>query len=163
VRAGLARARWPGRLERIEHAGITVLLDGAHNPHGAAALARALDDLAAYLPERPATLLLGVLADKDADAMLAALGNARVVPGARIVMTRVPDTERSLPATDLASIWQLQSGRSAAAAIDDVDAALERALALAVDAGGLLLVAGSLYLVGHVRALLLPESAAAAA
>jgi len=161
VHAGLAAVRWPGRLERIEHDGVTVLLDGAHNPAGAAALARGLDDLADYLPDGPATLLFGVLADKDADAMLAALGHAHVASGARVVTTRVPDTERALPATDLASVWQRQTGRPAAAAIDDVDVALQRALALAADAGGLLLVAGSLYLVGHVRARLHPDPAIA--
>jgi dihydrofolate synthase/folylpolyglutamate synthase len=156
VRAGLTATRWPGRLERIEHVGTTVLLDGAHNPDGAAALARALDELAAYLPDGAATLLLGVLADKDAGAMVAALGHARLLHGARVVTTRVPDNDRSLPAADLAATWQRHSGRPAAAAIDDVDDALRRALALAEDAGGILLVAGSLYLVGHVRARLRP-------
>ena len=58
-RAGYAAVRWPGRLELVDVAGREVLLDGAHNPAGAAALAEALDDLAPFLaPGRP-TLVTG--------------------------------------------------------------------------------------------------------
>ncbi|HET9552150.1 MAG TPA: Mur ligase family protein, partial [Anaeromyxobacteraceae bacterium] len=66
VAAGIAGASWPGRLEAIGG----VLLDGAHNPDGAAALAAAL---AALHPGRPAELVFGVLGDKDHRGMLAAL------------------------------------------------------------------------------------------
>ena len=45
IRRGLASARWPGRLETLEVEGVTVVLDGAHNPDGAAALVAALSDL----------------------------------------------------------------------------------------------------------------------
>ena len=48
-RPGYANARWPGRLELLSIAGVDVLLDGAHNPAGAAALATALDDLRPFL------------------------------------------------------------------------------------------------------------------
>ena len=53
-RAGYAAVRWPGRLELVETAGREVLLDGAHNPAGAASLAQALDDMAPFLWPRPA-------------------------------------------------------------------------------------------------------------
>src|SRR5512138_4022327 len=69
IAGGIARARWPGRLEEV--AG--VLLDGAHNPDGAAALAAALS---ALHPGRPVELVFGVLSDKDHHGMLAALGPA---------------------------------------------------------------------------------------
>ena len=73
---GIATARWPGRLETV--AG--VLLDGAHNPDGALALARALG---ALHPGRPVELVFGVLSDKDHATMLRALvpGGAGVPPG----------------------------------------------------------------------------------
>ena len=59
VVAGLARARWPGRLELLERDGLTILLDGAHNPDGAAALAAAIDELAPHLPGGPADAAAG--------------------------------------------------------------------------------------------------------
>ncbi len=63
---GLAEARWPGRLEEVGG----VLLDGAHNPDGAAALATALPLL---YPGRRVELVFGVLSDKDHVGMLSAL------------------------------------------------------------------------------------------
>jgi dihydrofolate synthase/folylpolyglutamate synthase len=73
---GYAAVRWPGRLELLEVAGRDVLLDGAHNPAGAATLAEALDDLAPFLaPGRP-TLVLAIMADKDVDGVLGALAGA---------------------------------------------------------------------------------------
>jgi dihydrofolate synthase/folylpolyglutamate synthase len=161
VAAGLARVRWPGRLERIavgEAREMTVLLDGAHNPDGATALAAALDELAPQLPNGAATLLLGILADKDAAMILGALAASRIVRDARCVTTRVPDTDRSLPADELAAAWGESLGRPPDAAIDDVDRALDRALDLAAGSGGLLIVTGSLYLVGHVRGRIVPGS-----
>jgi dihydrofolate synthase/folylpolyglutamate synthase len=64
---GIARARWPGRLERIGR----FLLDAAHNPDGADALARYLRSLA--LPPNEVALVFGTLADKDWGPMLDAL------------------------------------------------------------------------------------------
>ncbi len=82
-RRGYAEARWAGRLELIvTQAGgrpREVLLDGAHNPDGAAALAQALDDLAPYLaggaaePPEPPVLVWASMADKDVAGILRAL------------------------------------------------------------------------------------------
>lgn len=155
VRAGLARVRWPGRLEVRRHDGVLIVLDGAHNPDGAAALADALEDLRAALPEGRPTLLLGVLRDKDVGAMLHALRRGEALRESRLVATRVPDTERALDARSVARAWAALPGAAPADAIsDDVAAALEAALRLARTDGGPLVVAGSLYLVGHVRGLL---------
>src|SRR6185295_18271991 len=66
AREGLRTARWPGRLEEVRSGGRTVLLDGAHNPAGAQALAAALD---ALYPGRRVHAVFGVLADKDLDGM----------------------------------------------------------------------------------------------
>ena len=62
--AGLAAVRWPGRLEVLHHGDQAVLLDGAHNPDGAAALAAAVDELAPGLPAGEAVLLLALMSDK---------------------------------------------------------------------------------------------------
>jgi dihydrofolate synthase / folylpolyglutamate synthase len=153
--AGLARTRWPGRLEPLRCAGVLVLLDGAHNPDGAAALAATLDELAPALPGGRATLLLGVMADKDVDGIIAGLAASRSLRDASVVVTRAPDAARALPASDLGNAWATVTGRTVRADIDDVDAALAVALEQAGAAGGPLVVSGSLYLVGHVRGRLL--------
>jgi dihydrofolate synthase/folylpolyglutamate synthase len=161
VARGLAHARWPGRLERIDRDGCLILLDGAHNPDGAAALAGTLDDLAAELPDGRATLLLAVMGDKVVEDIIAALRTSSLLDGAAMVATRVPDSDRSLAPAELAAAWlatpSARRAESRAEAIVDADAALERALELAATAGGPLIVAGSLYLVGYLRGRLAPD------
>jgi dihydrofolate synthase/folylpolyglutamate synthase len=70
IRAGLARAWWPGRFQVLRRARGFLVLDGAHNPAGARALAVSLRDV--FGPTR-VTFVLGVLADKDAAGIVAAL------------------------------------------------------------------------------------------
>ena len=70
IRAGLARARWPGRFEVLRHGDRHVVLDGAHNPAGARALAASLDE---WFGDGAMTLIFGALRDKDAAGMLAPL------------------------------------------------------------------------------------------
>ncbi len=72
-RAGYAGATWPGRMELLTSGDRDVLLDGAHNPAGAAALAVALDDLRPHLTAGPVTLVTASMADKDVDGVIAAL------------------------------------------------------------------------------------------
>jgi len=154
-RTGYATARWPGRLELLEVEGREVLLDGAHNPAGAGALATALDDLRPFLAggrdgdPPPLTLIVASMSDKDVDGVVAALVTSPHIRAARVVCTAVDDP-RALPAADLAARWRaigaLPEARVAAEA--DPMAALDRALAHAV---GPVVVAGSLYLVGVAR------------
>ncbi len=129
---GLRSARWPGRLERFGE----VYVDGAHNPHAARALARALPPI---LEGRPLRLVFGALDDKDAAAMLEALA-----PLARSVHYCAPASPRALPPAALARI---RPGRC--------HAAVGEALAAALKEGGVVLCCGSLYLAGEARALLL--------
>ncbi len=165
-RRGFADARWPGRLELIETRSGTsdgsvreVLLDGAHNPAGAAVLARALDDLRPTLlggdePDPPpVTLILGTMADKDVAGVLAALAASPIARAARVVCTEV-DLPRALPAARLAKGWAAVAPGSRPEVVTPVAAALERALA---EAPGPVVVAGSLYLVGAVRAILVDD------
>jgi dihydrofolate synthase / folylpolyglutamate synthase len=167
VRDGLARARWPGRLELVDHEGVTIVLDGAHNPDGAAALAGSLDELAPHLPQGPATLLLAVMADKEVARIVAALRVSRLLDGAGVVVTRVPDSTRSLPPADLAAAWTAAGtgdpgGIGSPPEVQEAaDQALERAVELARTAGGPLVISGSLYLVGDMRGRLLPDGDAA--
>ena len=132
-----------------------ILLDGAHNPDGMAVLAATVDALAGSLPGGSATLLLGVMRDKEVDDMLRALSASETLRTSHCIATVVPDTDRALPAAELAARWSAITG-GAAAAIADADLALERALAQAAAAAGPLVIAGSLYLVGHLRSQLVP-------
>ena len=155
IRAGFGAVRWPGRLEPLAHQGLTLIVDGAHNPDGMAVLAATLDELAPVLPAGRATLLLGVMRDKEVDQMLDALMGSTLLRRSRCLATSVPETERALAAVELAERWSGLAG-SPADPIEDVDAALDRALELAAEQGGPLVIAGSLYLVGHLRARLVP-------
>jgi dihydrofolate synthase/folylpolyglutamate synthase len=155
IRSGFGSVRWPGRLEVIAHGELTVIVDGAHNPDGVTVLASTLEELAPEMPAGRATLLLGVMRDKEVDEMLDALMRPPVLRAARCVATSVPETERALPAAELAARWSPRAG-SPVAALDDADEALDRALELAREEGGPLVIAGSLYLVGRLRARLVP-------
>jgi len=152
-RRGYASATWPGRLELLRVDDHEALLDGAHNPAGAAALATALDDLRPYLAggdllaPPPLTLVHGSMADKDVDGIVAALDRAGALRDARIVATQVPG-ERALPAAELARRWRAVRPAARIDAVPDVGAALAGALA---GATGTIVVAGSLYLVGEAR------------
>ena len=151
-RQGYAAATWPGRLELLVVAGRDVLLDGAHNPAGAAALATAIEDLrtsltggAAATPP-PLTLVVASMADKDVAGVIGALRESTAVRGARVVCTSLA-LARALPAPDLAARWRA-AGAARVEAIEDPGAAIEAALA---DGGGPVVIAGSLYLVGEAR------------
>jgi dihydrofolate synthase / folylpolyglutamate synthase len=150
IRQGLADARWPGRLELLDLDGVDVLLDGAHNVEGARALAASLETLAPRLARGRVTLILGILAGKDIGGMIEALRATPCLRDARVLTTPVPDTPRTLGADAVASAWGTSAEPTPTA-----DDALQRGLASAAAAGGPLVVAGSLYLVGHVRARLL--------
>ena len=164
-RAGYASARWPGRLELLTvpvasagPGGREVLLDGAHNPDGAAALARALDDLRPHLgggDAVPLTLVWASMADKDVPGVVAAMRECRWLDGATVLCTAV-NAPRALPATDLAAAWRAGEPRVEARAAGDPAEALDEALRIA---RGPVVVAGSLYLVGAARARLVDDPA----
>ena len=152
-REGYATARWPGRLELIEVGDRDVLLDGAHNPAGAGALATAIDDLRPFLsggrdvPPTPVTLVHGSMADKDVDGIIGALGGSTALSDARIVATQVAG-ERARPADVRAARWRAARPGAMITAVADVGAALDGAVERA---DGPVVVAGSLYLVGEAR------------
>jgi dihydrofolate synthase/folylpolyglutamate synthase len=155
-RRGFADAVWPGRLELLEPApGREVLLDGAHNPAGAAALAQALDDLHPFLADGPLTLVMAVMADKDVDGVIDALVVSPAIraDGVRVLAT-ASDAPRAMPAHDLAARW-----RNRAPAVRDVVAIVDpiAAVEAAMARPGATVVAGSLYLVGAVRAHLVDD------
>ncbi|HEU4671610.1 MAG TPA: Mur ligase family protein [Candidatus Limnocylindrales bacterium] len=156
-RRGYADARWPGRLELLgpdaATAGREVLLDGAHNADGAAALASALADLRPHLAPGPLTLLVAAMRDKDVPGIVRALASSPALAGATVIATSL-DLPRAMPAPDLAAAWRAATGLGTVEVVPDPDAALARALA---SSQGPIVVAGSLYLVGFVRAQLVDD------
>ena len=152
-RRGYAAVRWPGRLELLSIDGRDVLLDGAHNPAGAATLATALDDLLPFLTSGRTTVLTASMADKDVDGVVAAFAAADSVRAARIIATQL-DVPRALPANELAARWRVNAPDADIAVVDEPLAALEAALG---SAEGPVVVAGSLYLVGLVRGQLVDD------
>ncbi len=160
-RRGYADAVWPGRLELLRILDHDVLLDGAHNPAGAAALAVALDDLRPFLANGPITLVTASMADKDVDGVIAALGRSKALDRATVVATSL-DVPRAMPAAELAARWRTGvvwgervSRPRQVIAEADPRRALERAFA----EPGPVIVAGSLYLVGEVRGVLVDDPA----
>ena len=149
---------WPGRLELLRVRDRDVLLDGAHNPAGAAALAVALDDLRPFLADGPITLVTASMADKDVDGVIARARGGRMRwptrrSSARAWMSRArwpPTTSRRAGGPDVP-----RRRRRGPSPIADPIAALDHALA----AGGPVVVAGSLYLVGAARGHLLDDPA----
>ena len=149
VRDGFAMADSPGRLEVVRHAP-TIILDGAHNPSGAAASAAAVSE--AFFFER----LIGVvavLADKDVEGVLRAF---------EPVMTSIVVTENSsarcMPVSELADLAEDVFGPGRVAVEKRMDDAIERAVSYAEEGdqvqGGGVLVTGSLFTVGEARHLL---------
>ncbi len=149
IRRGLASAQWPGRMEIFE-GDPPVLLDGAHNSQGAQALRAALLDDPRFA-SRPLHFLFGVLSDKDVHTMLEALG-----PVARsMVLTR----PASLRARSPGEVALIASGQGASAeVIEAIEDAFAEARRRASKDAGWVVVCGSLYLVGDVRAILLRPS-----
>jgi len=134
VCAGISRMRWPGRLERREVEGLDVLLDGAHNSDGFRGLLDYLDN------EKKLVIILSVLARKDFSEMgrifRSWIGNRDVS------LFIVPmDSHESAPVEDLQSSFG-----------GEIEASFESAFERAKKVGGLLVVSGSLYFVGEVRA-----------
>ncbi|MFI5262685.1 MAG: bifunctional folylpolyglutamate synthase/dihydrofolate synthase [Candidatus Limnocylindrales bacterium] len=117
IRRGLGQVRWPGRLELLP-GDPEVLLDGAHNEGGAAALAAALDELRPLLPTGRPTVLFGVMADKAIGGIVAHLARAAALADARVIVT-TPPSPRSAAAAAVAEAWR--AAGPAGADVGDVE------------------------------------------
>ncbi|WP_299924863.1 folylpolyglutamate synthase/dihydrofolate synthase family protein [uncultured Nocardioides sp.] len=153
VRAAFAEVTSPGRLEIIRRSP-TILLDAAHNPHGAEAVGAALEDSFSF---SPLVGVLGVMEDKDHDGLLAAFE-----PHLAHVVCTQNSTPRSLSAAALGRAAAEIFGEDRVSVVPDLADAIERAATLAeaqetidVSIGaGAVLVTGSVVTVGEARSLL---------
>jgi dihydrofolate synthase/folylpolyglutamate synthase len=139
IEAGIARTRWPGRLERVCERP-EIILDGAHNPAGARALAAYIDR---FYSHRPVRLIYGAMRDKAIDEISGIL-----FPRAQQVIVTAPLQARALAPEALRDIGGHSDLRIAPT--------LRDALALVEDASpeDVIFVTGSLFLVAEARAIL---------
>ena len=152
VREAFSQVTSPGRLEVVRRSP-TVLLDAAHNPHGARATVEAVQDAFSF---SPLIGVVGVMADKDVEEMLRIFEPVM----AEIICTQ-NSTPRSMPALDLAEIAEDIFGAERVTVVTRLDDALERAALMAdgaegyddaIGSGGVL-VTGSVITVGEARVL----------
>ena len=143
--AGLRSTDWPGRCEWLEE-GPRVLLDAAHNPAAAQALAAYLWELRRRKAFDRLYLVFSTLAEKDTEGIAAAL-----YPLADVLIATEAATRRATPPDELLNIGTTPSRREA---IPDPVEALAKARQIAAP-DDLVCVSGSTYLLGAVRPLLL--------
>ncbi len=146
VRVGIETAEWPGRFEVVA-GDPPIVLDGAHNPAGASALA---DSLASAYPNRPAVFVLGVGRDKDADGIVSALLGAasRTGHAGPIIIATRAEHPRALDPAHLAAVARRQG--ASVTTERTVSAAVARARAVARP-GDVVVIAGSLYVIAEAR------------
>ncbi len=153
IARGVADAVWPGRFEVVATSPL-VVVDGAHNPQGAEALAESMRELVDVRPGRRPTLVVGVLADKDYPAIVAPM-----LPYARRIVAYTPNNPRALDASALAR----EAASQAEKAGMDVEVAVAEsageAMLLAVEKEGpegMVVAFGTLYSIGAVKQALAP-------
>jgi dihydrofolate synthase/folylpolyglutamate synthase len=134
IERGVATTQWRGRLERIEHGGKEIWIDGGHNAHAIAAIAPFIAKRVAA----PRLIVFGIMRDKNIADVTAAL-----FPLFDAIITTEPFPPRSEPAAQLAEIARRMS--IDAVADPDPRRAIERALASRYQS---IVIAGSLYLAG---------------
>jgi dihydrofolate synthase/folylpolyglutamate synthase len=153
VREAFAEVTSPGRLEIIRRSP-TIVLDAAHNPHGAAAIVEALEDSFTF---SPLIGVIGVMADKDYEGLL-----SEFEPVLAHVVCTQNSTSRSMPSSELAEVALGIFGQDRVSETPSLAEAIDQAATLA-EAGGVfgeaigsggVLVTGSVVTVGEARAML---------
>ncbi|HIR47238.1 MAG TPA: bifunctional folylpolyglutamate synthase/dihydrofolate synthase [Candidatus Caccousia avicola] len=141
VQEGFANVSFPARMEVLSETP-PVLLDGAHNPDGTAALAKAVKK---YVTKKRVIGVCGMMEDKNVREAVRKLDGVM-----EKVYTVAPDSPRAMSAQALAEEWERR--RIDAVPVSSVQEALEKALEEGAQRG--VLVCGSLYLAGEARPLL---------
>lgn len=138
---GIAETSWPGRFEVVAGEP-TVIVDGGHNPQGAAALADSLRDV---FPGEKFVFVMSVLADKDYRPMI-----REVAPLARAFMCATPPNPRALAASELALAVREEAPGAEAVAAGSFREAIEEARRLA-GPDGIVCAFGSLYSIAAIK------------
>jgi dihydrofolate synthase/folylpolyglutamate synthase len=147
VRAGFASVTSPGRCEVI-HRDPTIILDAAHNPHGARAIAETMQSEFTF---DDVTGIVALMADKDALGILQELE-----PVMNQIIVTCNSAERSMKVADLTKLATQVFGADRVFAEDSLQAAIDRAIKDAVrplsDESLAILITGSVVTVGEARA-----------
>jgi dihydrofolate synthase/folylpolyglutamate synthase len=144
---GIAKTRWPGRLQWLTWEGQQILIDGAHNPASAAVLRQFVDSLH---PPGPIHWVMGMLSTKDHDDIFSAL----LRPGDSLCLVPVPDHSSADPEALVDLALDVCPELSVCKTYPDLVAALRSACANQpasqnVHTKPLVALSGSLYLIGH--------------
>jgi dihydrofolate synthase / folylpolyglutamate synthase len=143
---GLEKAQHPGRLQELWVEGEHVLLDGAHNPGGATALTAYLRR---YEPDTNIAFVFGAMKEKDLTGMLKSL-----LPRAAVFILSQPANSRAFPPKDALQLPLISEYKDKILIVEDAseafDTALQRARTFTATRRKLVVVTGSLYLVGEV-------------
>lgn len=139
ISMGLRNVRWPARLEVMNKKPL-VVIDGAHNIDG---IEKLTDSIDMYFNYSKIVLILGILADKQVGEMI-----ETIVPKVNTVITVTPHSERAELSEELK--LQVEKYNVNCEAVEDYEEAYRKALSYCSEED-LLLVAGSLYMVGDMR------------
>ncbi len=135
---GIAKTKWPGRIQWITWKKHKLLIDGAHNPAGA----KVLRDYVDTLDKSTVTWVMGMMANKDHEDIFQAL----LKPGENLLVVPVPDSNSAVP-DELVKLANIICPKlSFCQSYPDLSSALETAFATG---DNLVVLCGSLYLVGH--------------
>lgn len=146
IKDGMKKAKWPGRFEVLGRKPYFIV-DGAHNPNGVQALA---DNIKVYFKDRKIIFLVGVLKDKDYEAMM-----RLIMPyGNKFIVVR-PENSRALSQDELASFLR-EHGNAEVSEAGNVEAGIKTALDLAKEEE-VIIAFGSLYMVGSIRGFFLQD------
>ncbi len=143
VLGGLYNAKWPGRFEVLQRDPV-VIIDGAHNLHGAEALRKSIETL---LKDYKITFVIGMLQDKDVEGVLKDL-----IPLMNKIIATRPANPRAMNAIDLA--YKLKVFGKETYISEDIEEAINMAIEV-TEANEAIVFAGSLYMIGEVRKLLI--------
>ena len=141
IRRAFLNTRWAGRIEKIKDNPIFII-DGAHNEDGARSLSKTLKK---QFKGKKMTLLIGMLKDKDIDSVLEIL-----MDNFDKVITTTPDSDRAISCEELKE--KIQKYKQNVTHITNIDDAVKYALDNASE-DEVIISAGSLYMIGHVRQL----------
>ena len=141
TRRGFLNTKWPGRIEKIKDNPVFII-DGAHNEDGAKSLSKALDK---HFKGKKMTLLIGMLKDKDIDGVLELL-----MDKFDKVITTTPDNDRAISAEELQD--KIKKYIDDVIAIPNIEDAVKYTLDNAKE-DDIIISAGSLYMIGHIRTL----------
>lgn len=147
IAEGAGSVTWPGRLEALPYQAGRILLDGAHNPNGAAALAQALQDLGI----RRVPVVFGATEDKDLAGLVAQVRSF----ASQVILTQAEFSPRSVQPSQLASWFE---GLEVTLTDSPIEA-LKRGAKKLMPQEPLIVVCGSLYLIGETRPLLIGQMA----